>query len=98
KLFQQAASPYIEIHQKDAERLGIQNHDCVEVKSKRATIQIEAHITERIREGLVFMPFHWGDFFAYGQAANNLTHDALDPISKEPEYKACAVNIKRVSE
>jgi ferredoxin-nitrate reductase len=96
KLYQQATHPFIEIHYKDAECLGIQNCEQVEVRSKRAVVRVEARITDRIREGLVFMPFHWGDFFAFGQAANNLSLDVLDPISKEPEYKACAVWIGRI--
>lgn len=96
KLFKQASSPYMEMHSADAEQLGISEHECVRVSSIRGSIQIVMRYTERIRRGTVFMPFHWGDLFALGQAANTLTNDAIDPISKEPEYKACAIKIERL--
>jgi ferredoxin-nitrate reductase len=96
KLFKQAAAPYMEMHGADAEKLGISEDECVKVSSFRGSINIQVRFTERIRRGTVFMPFHWGDLFALGQAANTLTNDAIDPISKEPEYKACAIKIERL--
>jgi ferredoxin-nitrate reductase len=97
KLFKQAAKPFMEMHSADAEALGISEHECVKVSSLRGTIHIEVQLSGRIRRGMVFMPFHWGDFYALGQVTNTLTHDAIDPISKEPEYKACAVRIEKIS-
>jgi ferredoxin-nitrate reductase len=97
KLFKQAAKPFMEMHSADAEALGISEHECVKVSSLRGMIQIEVQLSGRIRRGTVFMPFHWGDFYALGQVTNTLTHDAIDPISKEPEYKACAVRIEKIS-
>jgi ferredoxin-nitrate reductase len=98
KLFKQASTPYMEMHSADGEALGIEENDCVRVSSLRGSIQIEVRLTGRIRRGTVFMPFHWGDFYALGQVTNTLTHDAIDPLSKEPEYKACAVKIERLIE
>jgi anaerobic selenocysteine-containing dehydrogenase len=96
KLFKQATMPYMEMHSADGEALGLVENDCVTVSSIRGSIQIEVRLTGRIRRGMVFMPFHWGDFYALGQVANTLTNDAIDPLSKEPEYKACAVKIERL--
>lgn len=97
KLMKNAQTPYIEIHDADAEQLAIADGDMVAVKSPRAEVCVTARITPHIRMGTVFMPFHWGDLFAPGQAANNLTNDAIDPISKEPEYKACAVTLAKIT-
>jgi hypothetical protein len=44
------------------------------------------------------MPFHWGDLYAPGNAANQITNDVFDPVSKEPEYKACAVMFAKAVE
>ncbi len=97
KLMKRSQTPYVEIHPEDARIPGISDGDMVTIKSVRAEVCVEAKITRDIREGTVFMPFHWGDLFAPGQAANNLTSDALDPTSREPEYKACAVMVKKLN-
>ena len=95
RLAHQAPKPYIELHAEDAKAHAIGEGDTICVQSKRGAIQVEAKITNRLNRGVVFMPFHWGDLFAPGQATNILTSDALDPISKEPEYKACAVRVAK---
>lgn len=95
RLANQAATPYIELHADDAKGYAISEGDTVCVRSKRGAITVEAKITDRLNRGVVFMPFHWGDLFAPGQATNFLTSDAFDPISKEPEYKACAVSVAK---
>jgi len=95
RLAKQATTPYIELHADDARAYAIGEGDTVCVRSTRGAINVEAKITDRLNRGVVFMPFHWGDLFAPGQATNILTSDALDPISKEPEYKACAVSIAK---
>jgi ferredoxin-nitrate reductase len=46
----------------------------------------------------VFLPFHWGDLNTSRGAMNILTNDAFDPVSKEPELKACAVRIRVANE
>ncbi len=97
KLANQAVTPFVEVHTEDAKTHAITEGDMVIVRSPRGQVTVKAKLTERITRGVVFMPFHWGDLFANGIAANNLTNDVFDPISKEPEYKACAVAIARVS-
>jgi len=57
----------------------------------RREIELGVRVTPRIRPGMVFIPFHFAE-----AAANALTHAALDPVAKIPEYKVCAVRIERV--
>jgi len=78
----------IEISPQDAEKIGCKTGDMVEVSSRRGKIVIKAEITDRVDEGVVFIPFHFKE-----AAANLLTIDALDPVAKIPEYKVCAVKI-----
>ncbi len=88
-------SPFVEINPADAERFGIRDADLVVVQSRRGESTVEAIVTEGIKEGTVFMPFHWGKLLADNGRANFLTVEALDPFSKQPEFKACAVRIKK---
>ena len=45
---------------------------------------------------MVFVPFHWGDLFGEGNAANYLTISAIGRVAKQPELKFCAVNLEKV--
>jgi formate dehydrogenase alpha subunit len=80
----------VEINPVDAEALGIQNGDCVQVESRRGKVLAEARFTDRSPEGTVFMTFHYAE-----AAVNLLTHDMVDPVAKIPEYKVCAVRVAR---
>jgi formate dehydrogenase alpha subunit len=80
---------YVELNEKDAEKLGIRGGELIKVKSKRGEIELRARITPGIKEGVVFIPFHFAE-----AAANLLTHTHLDPLAKIPEYKVCAVKIE----
>ena len=82
---------YIEIHPDLAARLGITDGDRVRLTSARGTATAPARITRTVRPDCVFMPFHW----AGTASANLLTNDALDPISRMPELKVCAVRVER---
>jgi len=88
--------PFIEIHPEDAARLGIKDKDPVEVRSLRGRAVLPAVVTERVREGNCFAPFHWNDVFGDNLAINAVTSDAVDPISLQPEFKFCAVALQRV--
>jgi predicted molibdopterin-dependent oxidoreductase YjgC len=72
----------------DAGRLKIEDGQAVRVTSRRGSIVLRAWVTERTTAGVVFIPMHFAE-----AAANLLTIDALDPLAKIPEYKACAVRI-----
>jgi formate dehydrogenase major subunit/formate dehydrogenase alpha subunit len=84
-------TPFVEIHPDDAGRLGVRERDELLVTSRRGEIRIAARVTAMVVPGVVFIPFH----FAEG-AANALTNNVLDPESAIPEFKVCAVRIRRV--
>jgi len=78
----------VEINPADAARLKIEDGQAVRVSSRRGTVVLRAWVTQRATVGVVFIPMHFAE-----AAANLLTIDALDPLAKIPEYKACAVRI-----
>ncbi|MFJ5454040.1 sulfite reductase subunit alpha [Pectobacterium jejuense] len=90
--------PFIEVHPEDAIALGIQDKDCVEVRSRRGRAVLPAIVTDRVRPGNCFAPFHWNDVFGDDLAINAVTSDAIDPISQQPEFKFSAVALARIAE
>lgn len=88
--------PFVEIHPEDAASFGIKDRDHVEVRSLRGRAVLPAVVTDRVRQGNCFAPFHWNDVFGENLAINAVTHDAVDPISLQPEFKFCAVALQRV--
>jgi len=87
--------PMLEINPKDSLKLGVKDGDLVVVESRRGEATIQAIVTDRVKEGTVFLPFHWGKLLANKGRANLMTVEALDPFSKQPEFKACAVRIRK---
>ena len=81
----------VEINPSDASSLKIKDGDKVKVISRRGEVIVKAKVTEKSPPKVVFMTFHFAE-----SAANILTSPALDPISKIPEFKVCAVRIERV--
>jgi len=88
--------PFIEIHPKDAKKLEIEEGNWVEVRSRRGKAFFPAKITKAIAPGTVFVPMHWGALWANRAEANALTHPESCPDSKQPELKACAVQLSPV--
>ena len=86
--------PYVEIHPKLAEKYKVSNGETVKVTSPRGSIELVAKITKITREDMVFVPYHWGKSLAI----NHLTNPALEPKSKIPEFKVCAVNLEKVQQ
>jgi assimilatory nitrate reductase catalytic subunit len=84
------ASAFVELHPDLAARLAIADQQRVRLTSRRGSIEVPARLTETIRPDTVFVPFH----FPGAQRVNSLTGDALDPISKMPEFKVCAVRVE----
>jgi formate dehydrogenase alpha subunit len=78
----------VEINPADGARLKIEDGQTVRVSSRRGTVVLRAWLTQRTTVGVVFIPMHFAE-----AAANLLTIDALDPLAKIPEYKACAVSV-----
>lgn len=89
--------PFVELHPEDAAALGIRDKDKVEVRSRRGRAVLPAVVTDRVRPGNCFAPFHWNDVFGEDLAINAVTSDAIDPISQQPEFKFCAVALCRVA-
>nr|WP_264072677.1 bifunctional nitrate reductase/sulfite reductase flavoprotein subunit alpha [Mycobacterium palustre] len=88
--------PFVEIHPDDAARLQISDDDPVEIASRRGRAVLPAVVTDRVRPGDCFAPFHWNDVFGEYLSINAVTNDAVDPISYQVEFKACAVTLTKV--
>jgi assimilatory nitrate reductase catalytic subunit len=81
--------PYVEIHPDLARQHGLNEGDCISLTTRRGTRRFRARIVSTIRPDTLFVPFHWG-----GEGCvNDLTNPALDPASRMPEFKTCAVRI-----
>ena len=96
-LMARTPEPILEVHPRDARRAGVRDGDFVEVISRRGKALAQTRVTETIREGTCFLPFHWGRRFGFYKSANNLTLSDRDPISRQPELKACAVRLRWVA-
>ncbi len=92
-LEKEAPIGWIEINPEDAKTLGIRDNEVVRASTRRGSIDIPARVTPEIIRGVMFIPFHYKE-----HPANMLTHNALDPIAKIPEFKACAVRVEKVAE
>jgi ferredoxin-nitrate reductase len=93
KIVQMHPNPFLEIHPRDAEKLGIEDESWVEVRSRRGISRFKAQVTKAIAPGTVFVPMHWGALWADDAEANALTHPESCPDSLQPELKACAVQL-----
>lgn len=83
---------FLELHPEDASKLEVKQGEFVEVSSRRGSVKAKVVLTDRVEQGVVFMPFHFAE-----SCANVLTNPAHDPIAKIPEYKVCAVKIKKAA-
>lgn len=81
----------IQMSPEDARELGVEDKDLVWISSRRGKVMSRILETERVRKGAVYMTYHW-----WIGACNELTISHLDPISKTPEYKYCAVRIDKI--
>ncbi|MER6734543.1 molybdopterin-dependent oxidoreductase [Streptomyces puniciscabiei] len=89
--------PFVEIHPQDAAELGLAEGDSVEVASRRGRAVLPAVVTDRVRPGCCFAPFHWNDLFGEYLSVNAVTHDAVDPLSFQPGFKMCAVSLTKAA-
>jgi assimilatory nitrate reductase catalytic subunit len=90
-LVEQYPEPRTEMHPRLAEQLGVVDGDWVTTESRRGTCTLRAQVVSTIRPDTVFIPYHW----AGAKSANQLTISAQDPVSKIPEYKVCAVRVRK---
>lgn len=85
---------WLEMNPRDARKLNLKPHDRVRIVSRRGEVQaVELRITSIVGPGQVFMPFHYEEW-----NSNNITQSAFDPISREPNYKQCAVRVERTGD
>ena len=85
-----APEPLAEIHPATAGQYGLADGDSVTLTTRRGSADFTVNVTAGIRRDTVFVPFHWPG----RHRANNLTNPALDPTSRMPEFKVCAVRIE----
>ena len=96
KLNKLDSGPFVEIHPVDAVALDIVDGQPVELTSRRGRAVLPAVVTDRVRPGNCFVPFHWNDEHGEYLTINALTNDAVDPESLQPEFKVCAVSLRPV--
>ena len=84
--------PLAEINAEDAKIMNIADGSYVNIISRRGRLKVKTAVSEMTDRGVVFMPFHF-----YEAAVNVLTNGVLDPVSKIPEFKVCAVRIEKAA-
>ncbi|RZK68719.1 MAG: DUF520 family protein [Pedobacter sp.] len=95
KLNQHISEAFLEINPYDAAPRNIKDLDIVEISSLRGDVRVKAKLSPDIKPGVVFMPMHWGKILKSDlNRVNNLTNNLVDPISKEPDFKYSAVEVK----
>ncbi len=93
-LVEQYPEPRVEMHPQLARSLGIQDGEWATAETRRGSVTLRAQVVATIRPDTVFIPYHWSG----AKSANRLTIAAQDPISKIPEYKACACRVRKAAE
>lgn len=96
RLLTHIPQPYLEMNKVDAYLRNLNEGDIAVIKSRRGQVQVKVKVNFDIREQVVFLPMHWGKILNndFGRA-NNITNDLVDPISKEPDFKYCAVQVEK---
>lgn len=84
---------YLQINYKDAQKLNLEDNEIIRVSSRRGSVLTRALVTDRVQEGATYMTYQW-----WVGACNELTVASLDPISKTPEYKYCAVKVEKIDD
>lgn len=96
RLLTHIPSPFLEMNKVDAYVRNLKEGDIAVVKSRRGNVRVKVKINYDIRERVVFLPMHWGKILNNDfSRANNLTNDIVDPVSKEPDFKYCAVQVEK---
>jgi formate dehydrogenase major subunit len=84
---------FVQINSADAEKYGIKDQELIWVSSRRGRVMSRAKITDRANKGTVYMTYQW-----WIGACNELAVDAMDPISKTPEFKYAAAKVERTED
>ena len=83
---------YVEVNPADAKKLGVKNGNKLRITSRRGEMTTKVRVVDTPRQGMVFVPWHWED---KDSLVNRVTIDAYDPGSKQPEFKICAVQLRK---
>jgi len=83
---------FVEVNEKDAEKLGLKDVDDCCVSTRRGQLTVKARVSDKVKEKVLWMPFHYTE-----APANLLTNDAFCPIARTGEYKACAAKLEKIS-
>lgn len=95
ELAEAAPRAYVAMHVRDASRLAIEDGDLVQIVARRGKLVVPAKLGENVPEGVVFVPFHYGEL-GVDTSANAVMPELVDPVSKQPVHKYAAVRIERV--
>lgn len=90
-IVQKSNQAFVELNEKDAVKMGINNGGMVRVITRRGSLEAIADVSPKVKEGIIWMPFHFAE-----AAANRLTIAAYDNITKTAEYKVCSARVERV--
>jgi nitrate reductase NapA len=82
-----------ELHPDDGARLGVKSGDLVKITSRRGAEQFRAKLVAKSRPGLVYVHMHDAD-----RMCNRVTNDVVDPVSRQPEFKVCAVKVEKAGQ
>ena len=92
KLREMSPGPQAEFHPRAASAYGLSDGETIKLVTRRGSATFKVKVTPLAREDTVFVPFHWGG----EQSVNRLTNAALDPVSRMPEFKVCAVRVEKL--
>ena len=96
RLMTHIPSPMLEMNPIDAYKASVKTGDIVVVTSKKGNVRVKAKVSDTIREGVVFLPMHWGKQLENDlNRTNNLTNTLIDPVSKEPDFKFTTVAVAK---
>ena len=98
ELARQEPEPFVEVHPADAAALGVASGQWCMIVGRRGRARAKARVTSGVRRGLVFATFHFGEAFAADSNINVVTSPAVDSVSHQPEFKACAVRLEGCGE
>ncbi|AFL51648.1 assimilatory nitrate reductase catalytic subunit [Sinorhizobium fredii] len=95
RLSSHLAEPFVEIHPRDAQIVGVSDADLVAIESPHGAAIVRALVTDRQAEGNLFVPMHWNDQFASKARIDALVAPVTDPVSGQPASKNVAVRARR---
>jgi assimilatory nitrate reductase catalytic subunit len=96
RLFAHAEEPLLAMNRADMQRRGLQDGDIVRVTSRRGALGVRVRGSDELRVAQTYLPMHWGGRFMHGGGINSVMPAAFDPVSRQPELKHAAVEVKKL--